>query len=133
MRPVISVPIVSCLLSAGKPDFSDYYEILRYRKIPEPLKHRPGDQYYVMKVNGDSLLNERILDGDWIVYRVGRTANPGQLCVIATPHGETIKFFWPQDDGTVILRSANPDFPDQIWLAEEIKIRGVVVQSGRDW
>lgn len=131
--PFISVPVVSCLLSAGKPDFSDYYEILRYRKIPQPLRHRPGDQYYLMKINGDSLRDEGILSGHWIVYRVSRSANAGQLCVLATPHGETVKFFWPQPDGTVVLRSANPDFPDQVWEQADIQIRGIVVQSGRDW
>lgn len=130
---LISVPVLSGWLSAGKPDFSDYLEILGYKKIPQPQGYDQRHQYFVMRLTGDSLLNEGIRSGDWIVYRVTRQANPGQLCVIATPHGLTVKFCWPQPDGTITLRAANPDYPDQVWEQTDIQIRGVVVQSGRDW
>lgn len=75
----------------------------------------------------------RIADGDWIVFKATCEANAGQLCVVCTPHGLTVKFIWSQTDSTIILRSANAAYPDQVWEQTEIEIRGIVVQSGRDW
>ena len=129
----VSIPEVTGLFSAGKPIFSDYYEILRYRKIPRPLHTAPSDQLYLARVSGDSLLDVRIADGDWIVFKATSEANAGRLCVVSTPHGLTVKFIWPHLTGAVILRSANPEYPDQVWEQSEIQIRGIVVQSGRDW
>lgn len=127
------VPMLDHSLFAGRPvDLGDA-RIVGYRWLPKPVGATPQDQYLVATVTGDSLRDARIADGDWVMFRVNSQAQPGQLCVIATPDGLTVKFFHPQPDGTVRLRSAHPQHPDRQWEATDIKIRGVVVASGQDW
>jgi SOS-response transcriptional repressor LexA len=111
----------------------DACSITGYKKIPQPRNYDAAKQYFVLKINGDSLLDAGIAAGDWVVYRVQTTCRPGQLCVIATPHGLTARFCYPQADGRIVLTSAHQDYPPQTWLPSEVTLRGVVVQSGRDW
>ena len=114
-------------------NLDDCFEIIRYRSIPQPLGHRPGDQVIVLKVNDDSLSGAGIQAGDWVCYKVTRQARPGQLCLVKTPAGEMVRFCHPQPDGRILLTAASDAYAPQTWLSSEIKLQGVIVMSGRDW
>jgi SOS-response transcriptional repressor LexA len=106
---------------------------LRRRSVPQPPGVGPDDALMLRRIIGDSLVGERIADGDWVLYKVTAQANPGSLALVSTPAGDYVGFYWPQGDGTVLLKRANAEYADRRWAAGEVRVLGVVVMSGRDW
>ena len=52
---------------------------------------------FVLEVSGDSMIDAQIADGDYVVIRKQRTADPGQMVVAQTEDGEsTLKYWFPE-------------------------------------
>jgi len=80
---------------------------------------------YVLKVRGDSMIDEQIRDGDLVVVERRETAKNGETVVALLDDGEaTLKKFY-KEGGRVRLQPANPDFPP-IYV-DSVRIQGVVV------
>ncbi len=87
---------------------------------------RTGD-HYVLRVAGDSMIDEGILDGDWVVVQQRTQADTGEA-VIALVSGEaTLKRFHRHDKKRIRLQPANPAMPPLIVPAADVLIQGVVV------
>lgn len=125
--------LVSDKLTQKPPIGFEGPEIIGYRWLPRPKSHTEGADYYVARVAGNALNGARIYDGDWIMIRTANFAAPGQLVVVELPEGKTVRFYFPLPNGKVVLRSANKAFKDRRYSAKQVKIKGVVVTSGRDW
>jgi repressor LexA len=82
---------------------------------------------YVLKVRGDSMIDEQIRDGDFVIVEDRKTADNGEM-VIALLGGAdvTLKKFY-RENGTVRLQPANPAMQPLIVPADQIQIQGVVV------
>jgi len=81
---------------------------------------------FALEVTGDSMIDEQIRDGDYVICRRTSTARNGQAVVALIDDGEaTLKTFYKTPDGRVRLQPANeayePIFP------ERIDIQGVVI------
>ncbi len=94
-----------------------------FSTCPELL--RRGD--YVLQVKGNSMIEEQIRDGDYIVVRSQETARNGQV-VVALVGGTaaTVKRFFRERRGRVRLQPANPALEPLVLRAEEVLIQGVV-------
>lgn len=81
---------------------------------------------YALLVCGDSMHDEAIRDGDYVVIEERRSAENGQL-VVAMVQGEnvTLKKFFDEGDG-VRLQAAQAGFRPMHLAAEQLEIRGVV-------
>jgi repressor LexA len=94
--------------------------------VPEDMVGR-GDTY-VLQVKGDSMIEEQIRDGDYVIVEDRRAAKDGEM-VIALLDGEnvTLKKLYREGGGRVRLQPANirlkPLFVDQ----EDLRIQGVVI------
>ena len=54
---------------------------------------------FVLEVSGDSMIEDHIADGDYVVIRKQRTARPGEIVVAQTEDGEaTLKRWYPEKD-----------------------------------
>jgi repressor LexA len=83
------------------------------------------DETFVLEVNGDSMIDEQICDGDYVICRKTNTARNGQTVVALIDDGEaTLKTFYKQG-GRVRLQPANEDF--EPIFPNEINIQGVVI------
>jgi repressor LexA len=83
-----------------------------------------GDTF-VLEVSGESMIDEQICDGDFVVCRKQDTARPGQTVVALLPDGDaTLKLYYPEK-GRVRLQPANPRF-DPIFV-QQCDIQGVVI------
>ena len=52
---------------------------------------------FVLEVSGDSMIDAQIADGDYVVIRKQRSADPGQMVVAQTEDGEsTLKYWFPE-------------------------------------
>lgn len=128
---MIRVPVLGEAF-AGKPVPVEALPITNWREI-RPIKGaRLGDCFAAARVAGDSMVDDLISDGDYIIFRLTQEARTGDLVVALTPDGLTLKYLYPQADGTVLLRGANPLYTDQVWSVKQVLIQGVVKRIERD-
>lgn len=93
--------------------------------VPEDLVGRRDT--YVLRVRGDSMIDEQIRDGDFVIVEDRKTAENGEM-VIALLAGSdvTLKKFY-RDSGRIRLQPANPAMQPILVDPERVQIQGVVV------
>lgn len=82
---------------------------------------------YVLRVKGDSMIDEQIRDGDFVIVEDRKTADNGEM-VIALVGGldVTLKKFY-RENGRVRLQPANPAMQPMIMDPSMVQLQGVVV------
>jgi len=93
--------------------------------VPEDLVGKRDT--YVLRVRGDSMIDEQIRDGDYVVVEDRKTAENGEM-VIALVRGSdvTLKKFY-RDNGRVRLQPANPAMQPLLVDSDQVQVQGVVV------
>ena len=95
-----------------------------YLQIPEELLgSKPG---YVLKVSGDSMIEEGILDGDYVVIEQRDSARNGEIVVALVNNEEVTLKRIQQRPGQVILYPANQDMTPMTYAPDEVQIQGVL-------
>ncbi len=116
---IISVPLVGTV-AAGMP-------ILATENItdtfPLPARFSAGNELFMLKVKGDSMINAGILDGDYVIVKKQETAQNGQMVVALLDDSATVKTFYREKD-CIRLQPEN-DALSPI-LTKEVVILGVV-------
>ena len=80
---------------------------------------------FALKVEGESMKDEGILDGDYVLVQQQSTAKNGDRVVALLPDGETtLKTFFKETDGSIRLQPANPEFEPII--AKDCQVQGIV-------
>ncbi len=93
--------------------------------VPEVLTRR--GQNYVLRVNGTSMIDDGIHDGDFVVIHRQETATNGEM-VAALVNGEaTLKRFYREADGRIRLQPANERMSPIYAREDEVDVQGVVV------
>jgi repressor LexA len=93
--------------------------------VPEELVRR--DNTFCLRVRGESMIDEGIRDGDYIIVEGREAASPGETVVALIGDEATVKKYYPEQDGRVRLQPANAAM-DPIFVTEDdLRIRGVVV------
>lgn len=83
------------------------------------------EQTFVLRVAGDSMIDEQIRDGDYVVCQRRETPRNGETVVALLPDGDaTLKKFYREKD-RIRLQPANPAF-DPIY-ARDVAVQGVVI------
>lgn len=122
--PVAVVVPLMGTIAAGKP-----IEAIQEREtieLPPSLIGRKDT--YVLRVQGDSMIEEHIRDGDYIVVEQRDTADNGETVVALLGGNEaTLKKFYREKDGRVRLQPANPTMSPIYCEASECLIQGVVI------
>ncbi len=109
-------------IAAGKPIFAEE-NIEDY--IPVHGKVRQGS-LFALRVQGDSMVEAGILEGDVILVDPNLSPQPGDI-VVALVEGEaTVKQYYPRD-GQIELRPANAQLSSLVVKPESVLIQGVVV------
>lgn len=102
--------------------------------IPNPETFSLGDfaarraGVYVLRVKGDSMIDDHICDGDYILVEGTQSADDGEI-VVALTHGTdaTLKRLFREPNGKVRLQPANPQMDAIVLPAREVKIQGRVI------
>lgn len=93
--------------------------------VPEDLVRKP--ESYVLKVQGDSMRDDGILDGDLVIVESRSVADNGET-VVAVLNGEaTIKRFYRERNGRIRLQPANERVAPILCGEQDVEVRGVVV------
>lgn len=94
--------------------------------IPGDFVRRPHHAF-ALRVEGESMVGEGILDGDFIVVEKRPAADTGET-VVAVLNGEaTVKKFYRERGGKVRLQPANQRMAPIVAKEKDLEIRGVVV------
>ncbi len=121
-RNALELPLVGTV-AAGKP--IEAIETPDSIEVPASMVG-PGENF-VLRVKGDSMIGDGILDGDFVVVRKQATADSGQT-VVALIRGEATVKRLLRKDMSIELHPANPAMrPIVLEDEESFRIEGVVV------
>ena len=122
--PVVELPLLGAV-AAGLP--IEAIEDTETLAVPPDMVSRRRDNY-VLRVEGSSMIEEQIRDGDYIVVQAQDRAEDGQM-VVALVGGEsaTVKKLYREADGRVRLQPANPTMQPIFVDADDLRIQGIVV------
>lgn len=85
---------------------------------------RSAEDYYVLEVSGDSMIEAGIMDGDRAIIRRTETADNGTIVVALVDNQEaTLKYFEKRGE-KIILKPANSHYPAQEYDSSRVKIQG---------
>jgi repressor LexA len=121
---VSEVPLLGTV-AAGEPiEAVEEHEAI---SLPEEMLPATGPNY-VLRVRGDSMIDEQIRDGDFVVVHGRSTARNGET-VIALLQGThaTVKKYYREKSGWVRLQPANPALEPIYAHEDDVTIQGVVV------
>lgn len=125
---VTSIPMLG-VVAAGRPIFA-YENIDEY--IPIPNQWLGIGEYFMLKVEGDSMIDTGIFDGDYLIVQKTEVTRNGEI-VVALINGEetTVKRFYKEKDGRIRLQPENPMY--EAIYAKDVRILGRVKKSIRNF
>ena len=116
------------LIAAGYP--LDVFEDSEYINVP-PQYLKPDN--YVLKVNGNSMIDDQIRDGDYVIIKQTKTARNGDTVVALINYEATLKRYYVGYEG-VELHPQNPDFNIiHVQPTDDFQINGLVLAVLREY
>ena len=124
----VSIPLVGTV-TAGQPIFAyenyeDYYTF--------PTGEFRGEELFMLRVEGTSMIDAGIMNGDKIVVRRQQTAENGEIVVALVEDSATVKRFFRRD-GQIVLHPENEALSDMIYQNGEVSILGKVIGLIRNY
>jgi repressor LexA len=98
-------------------------------QVPPAL--RTARDCYVLQVRGDSMVDEGILDGDWVVIEQRDSARNGEIVVALVDGNDATLKRIEQRPGKVILHPANAAMQPLSFSPDQVQIQGVLVGQMR--
>ena len=121
-RQAIELPLAG-RIAAGQP-----LEAVEDRETISLGDFARGGNSFVLQVKGNSMVEDHILNGDFIVVEQTQVANPGEIVVALVGGGEaTLKRFYREPGGKIRLQPANSEMQPIVVPASEVKIQGRVI------
>lgn len=118
------VPVLGTI-RAGEPidrvEVVDGYELVE----TELLRGRNG---FVLRVRGDSMIGDRIFEGDRVVVVAQEVVNSTDIAVVAVNGYEATLKRVKYQDGMAILSSSNPAMETMIYPAKDVFVLGKVIE-----
>ena len=93
-REMVNVPIVG-RVAAGEPLLAEQ-NIENY--FPIPMEYMPNKQTFMLKVQGESMINAGILGGDYVLVEERETTSDGEMVVALIEDGATVKTFYKEEE-----------------------------------
>ncbi|MDA9734152.1 transcriptional repressor LexA [SAR116 cluster bacterium] len=119
---IISIPILG-KIAAGLP-IEAISDNTNYIELPETLLKK--GEYFILKVEGDSMIEAGIFDGDQVVIRKANDANNGEIVVALIDNNEaTLKRIFKRGQ-QVALQPENSNYKTVIYGPDRIQIQGVL-------
>ncbi len=94
--------------------------------VPPSLLAKGPEQHYILRVAGNSMIDEGIHDGDFVVVQRRELARPGEMVVALIDGEATLKRFYPEGE-TVRLQPSNAEMDPIFVPASRLRIQGLVV------
>jgi SOS regulatory protein LexA len=111
-------------IAAGTPISAIEHE---QERIPVPASMVGQGEHYMLEIEGDSMIEAGILNGDLVVIKRGDTAHSGEI-VVALVEGEEATLKRLRKKGaSIALEPANRAYETKIFGAEQVAVQGKLV------
>lgn len=122
-KRVLNLPVVG-RVAAGKPMLAD--ENIE-DTFPVPREFLSGGEGFMLRVKGESMIEDGIKDGDFVVVRRQNVADNGDTVVAMVEDEATVKHFY-KEDGRIRLQPANSTMEPMFYPQVEIigKVVGLI-------
>ena len=117
-------------IAAGTPIEAIQNEVSR---IPLPSNIEKNGEYFGLKVQGDSMIEAGINDGDTVIVKKTDTADNGKIVVALIDDHEAMLKRIRRKGKTVALESANRNYETKIFGPDRVKIQGILVSLYRNF
>ena len=117
-------------IAAGTPVEAIQNEVAR---IPLPENIEKKGEYFGLKVQGDSMIEAGINDGDTVVIKKTDTADNGKIVVALIDDHEAMLKRIRRKGKTIALESANRNYETKIFGPDRVKVQGVLVSLYRSF
>ena len=124
MTSAVELPLLG-LVAAGVP--VEATTVDQTVAVPQDFLRRTGN-HYVLRVRGNSMIDDQIRDGDFVVVHDRQAADNGDM-VIAMLDGAsaTVKRYYRERDGRIRLQPANDQMTPIYVQEDQMKVQGIVV------
>ena len=102
-------------------------------RVPLPVNFNKKDELFGLKVQGDSMIEAGINDGDTVIIKKTDTADNGQIVVALIDNNEAMLKRLRRKGKTVALESANQNYETKIFGPNRVKVQGVLVSLYRNF
>ncbi len=123
------VPVLG-KIAAGTPVEAIQNEVSR---IPLPSNIEKNGEFFGLKVQGDSMIEAGINDGDTVIVRKADTAENGKIVVALIDDHEAMLKRIRRKGKTVALESANRNYETKIFGPDRVKVQGILVSLYRNF
>ena len=117
-------------IAAGTPVEAIQNEVSR---IPLPANIEKNGEFFGLKVEGDSMIEAGINDGDTVIVRKADTADNGKIVVALIDDHEAMLKRIRRKGKTVALESANRNYETKIFGPDRVKVQGILVSLYRNF
>ena len=117
-------------IAAGTPVEAIQNEVAR---IPLPANIEKNGEYFGLKVQGDSMIEAGINEGDTVIVKKTDTADNGKIVVALIDDHEAMLKRIRRKGKTVALESANRNYETKIFGPDRVKVQGVLVSLYRNF
>lgn len=86
-----------------------------------------GPDHFALQIEGESMINAGILDGDIVIVKKANTARNNQIVVALVDQEEaTLKRLYKSSQGIELI-AENPDFPTRTFGPDRVEVQGILV------
>jgi repressor LexA len=125
----MEIPVLG-QIAAGTPIESIQNEVSR---IPLPSNLDKNGEYFGLKVQGDSMIEAGINQGDTVIIKRTDTADNGKIVVALIDEHEAMLKRIRRKGKTVALESANRNYETKIFGPDRVKVQGILVSLYRNF
>ena len=125
----IEIPVLG-KIAAGTPVEAIQNEIAR---IPLPGNLEKNGEYFGLRVQGDSMIEAGISEGDTVIVKKTDTAENGKIVVALIDNHEAMLKRIRRKGKTVALESANKNYETKIFGPDRVKVQGILVSLYRNF
>tara|TARA_Y100000590_G_C15417236_1_gene899958 strand:+ start:161 stop:856 length:696 start_codon:yes stop_codon:yes gene_type:complete len=117
-------------IAAGTPVEAIQNEVSR---IPLPANIEKNGEYFGLKVEGDSMVEAGINEGDTVIVKRADTAENGKIVVALIDDHEAMLKRIRKKGKTIALESANKNYETKIFGPDRVKVQGILVSLYRNF
>lgn len=96
-------------------------------RMPVPESMLGAGEHYVLEVEGDSMIEAGILDGDFVVIRRTDTASSGEIVVALVEGQEATLKRLRRKGASIALEAANPKYQTRVYGPDQVEVQGRLV------
>lgn len=126
---VVSLPLYG-RIAAGLPiealcDESEFISV--------PASLLPSGEHYALEVDGDSMINAGILNGDTVIIKRCDQVQDGEICVALVDNTEVTLKRFRRMGNVIALEAENPNYETRMLEADRVKVQGKLTALYRQY